>query len=123
MRRGDIHWVDFGVPKGSEQGGRRPALIIQNDVGNRSSITTIIAAITSTLYDVEYPFHVRISAIESGLKKDSTVKLEQIRTISNERLIGFIGHLSKEKMKEIDEAMRVSLGLILMEESNTEDGN
>ncbi len=111
MRRGNIYWVDFGVPMGSEQGGRRPALIIQNDIGNKNSSTTIIAAITSKIYDSKYPFHVQISAKESGLSKDSTVKLEQIRTISVDRLIGIIGSLSPNKMLEVDKAIRDSFGL------------
>lgn len=111
VRRGDIHWVDFGIPTGSEQGGRRPALIIQNDIGNKNSTTTIIAAITSTKYGVKYPFHVEISIKESGLSKDSTVKLEQIRTISTNRLVGLIGRLSPHKMLEVDEAIRASIGL------------
>jgi len=99
------------MPVGSEQGGRRPALIIQNDIGNRTSTTTIIAAITSKIYNVEYPFHVQISSKESGLSKDSTVKLEQIRTISVDRLISLTGSLSPEKMLEVDEAILSSLGL------------
>lgn len=111
MRRGDIYWVDFGMPSGSEQGGRRPALIIQNDIGNKTSRTTIIAAITSTKYNIKYPFHVQISAKESGLSNDSTIKLEQIRTISNSRLSSLIGKLSFKKMLEVDEAIRASFGL------------
>ena len=112
MRRGNIYWVDFGVPMGSEQGGRRPALIIQNDIGNKTSTTTIIGAITSSkIYDVKYPFHVQIPAKESGLSNDGTVKLEQIRTISVDRLISLIGSLSPNKMLEVDEAIRASFGL------------
>lgn len=109
VRRGEIFWVDFGMPLGSEQGGRRPALIIQNDVGNVSSETTIIAAITSRLYDVDYSFHVRIAAAESGLPQDSTVKLEQLRTISKARLLGRVGKLPADTMKRIDAALRYSL--------------
>jgi len=111
VRRGDIYWVDFGIPAGSEQGGRRPALIIQNDIGNKKSSTTIIAAITSTTYDVKYPFHVEISKSESGLPEHSTIKLEQIRTISIRRLDSFIGRLSYDKMLKVDEAIKASLGL------------
>jgi len=111
VRKGDIYWVDFGVPIGNEQGGRRPALITQNDVGNKNSTTTIIAAITSKIYNVKYPFHVQISAKESGLSKDSTAKLEHIRTISVDRLISLIGRLSPNKMLEVDEAIRASFGL------------
>lgn len=111
VRRGDIYWVDFGIPAGSEQGGRRPALIIQNDIGNKSSTTTIIAAITSTTYKKNYPFLVEISKKESGLSKDSTVNLAQIRTISTNRLSNIIGRLSLNKISEIDEAIQASLGL------------
>jgi len=109
-RRGDIWWVDFGTPQGSEQGGRRPALIVQNDTGNTHSSTTIIAAITSKKRGA-YPFHVDISAHESGLPQDSTVLLEQLLTISQDRLVNHTGELSPEKMREIDEALQVSLGL------------
>ncbi len=114
VRRGNIYWVDFGVPMGSEQGGRRPALIIQNDIGNKNWTTTIIAAITSKIYNVKYPFHVQIFAKESGLPKDSTAKLDQIRTISVDRLISLIGSLSPDKMLEVDEAIRDSLDLTIL---------
>jgi mRNA interferase MazF len=85
IRRGEIWWADFGTPRGSEQGGQRPALIIQNDTGNTSSPTTIIAAITSKT-KAPSPFHVEILAKESGLPDDSIIKLEQILTISKSRL-------------------------------------
>ncbi|MEI6703482.1 MAG: type II toxin-antitoxin system PemK/MazF family toxin [Deltaproteobacteria bacterium] len=111
VRRGDIWWVDFGTPKGSEQGGKRPALIIQNNTGNACSSTTIIAALTSKNKG-SYPFHVDISASESGLSQDGTVLTEQLRTISQDRLINLIGSLSPIKMKEIDQALQVSLGII-----------
>lgn len=110
MRRGEIYWVNFGAPTGSEQGGQRPALIVQNDAGNRSSTTTIIAAITSKK-KASYPFHVDISALESGLPQDSTVLLEQLLTINKSRLINRIGSLPSAKMLEIDQALKVSLGL------------
>ena len=85
VQRGDIYWVDFGVPRGSEQGGRRPALVVQNDAGNASAPTTIVAAITSRQKRA-YPFHVEVSASESGLSRDSTVLLEQFATIDQARL-------------------------------------
>jgi len=110
VQRGEIYWVDYGVPRGSEQGGQRPALIIQNDVGNASSPTTIIAAIT-TRKKAPYPFHVDISAQESGLPHDSTVMLEQLNTFSKDRLIRLAGNLSSAKMRDIDRALHVSLGL------------
>lgn len=112
LRRGDIWWVDFGTTRGSEQGGRRPALIIQNNTGNVNSSTTIIAAITSKKKG-PYPFHVEISALESGLPQDSTVLLEQLLTISQDRLIGQAGSLSQVKIREIDTALQVSLGLTI----------
>lgn len=110
MWRGDIYWVDLGTPKGSEQGGRRPALIIQNDTGNTYSPTTILAAITSKQKRL-YPFHVEITAEESGLSEDSIVLLEQLRTINQDRLISKIGTLHGAKMRQVDEALKVSLGL------------
>lgn len=110
LLRGEIWRVDFGSPRGSEQGGQRPALIIQNDTGNATSSTTIIAAITSKC-KVTYPFHVEISAYESGLREDGTVLLEQIITISKGRLISRIGKLSTSKMKYVDKALQVSLSL------------
>ncbi len=111
VRRGDIYWVDLGTPRGSEQGGRRPALIIQNDTGNVSSPTTIIAAITSKK-KASYPFHVDISALESGLPQDSTILLEQLHTINKDQLISRAGSLSSTKMREIDKALQISLGLL-----------
>ncbi len=110
VRRGDIYWVDFGTPRGSEQGGRRPALIVQNDAGNLSSITTIIAAITSKIKG-SYPFHVEVQATESGLPQDSTILLEQLLTINKDRLLERVGSLSSVKIKEVDNALQVSLGI------------
>lgn len=110
VRRGEIYWIDYGIPRGSEQGGRRPALIVQNNIGNINSPTTIIAAITSKK-KVAYPFHVDISASESGLPQDSTVLLEQLLTIDQSRLISRVGTLSSAKMREVDEALQVSLEL------------
>ena len=107
--RGEIYWIDFGTPRGSEQGGRRPALIIQNNKGNSSSRTTIIAAITSK-QKAPYPFHVEISAQESGLSIDSTILLEQLLTINQSRLDTRVGKLSDSKMLDVDKAINVSLG-------------
>ena len=110
VRRGDIYRVDFGTPRGSEQGGLRPALVVQNNAGNASSPTTIIAAIT-TRRKGSYPFHVDISALESGLPHDSTVLLEQLLTVNQNRLVKRVGNLSSTKMREVDKALQVSLGL------------
>jgi mRNA interferase MazF len=110
VRRGEIWWADFGTPRGSEQGGQRPAIIIQNDTGNTNSTTTIIAAITSQT-KAPYPFHVEISAEESGLPQDSTILLEQILTISKNRLIRRASALSSKKMTDVDRALQFSLAL------------
>ena len=110
VRRGEIWWVDFGTPRGSEQGGERPALIIQNDKGNTSSTTTIVAAMTAKI-KASYPFHVEISAKESGLPEDSTILLEQILTISKSRLVRRAGTLSLVRMVDVDRALQFSLGL------------
>lgn len=108
IKRGEIYWFDFGTPRGSEQGGKRPALVIQNDIGNENSPTTIVAAITSRIKK-PYPFHVDVTAAESGLREDSTILLEQIRTMSQDRLMQRCGQLGYKKMKEVDQALRLSL--------------
>lgn len=110
VSRGEIWWVDFGIPRGSEQGGHRPAFVVQNDSGNLYSSTTIVAAITSRQRK-PYPFHVEITARESGLPEDSTILLEQLLTVSQNRLVRRAGILSASKMTEVDKALRVSLGL------------
>jgi len=110
VQRGEIYSVDFGIPRGSEQGGRRPALVIQNDIGNRNSPTTIVAAITSR-QKKHYPFHVEITANESGLPQDGTVLLEQVLTINQSRLVSKVGALASAKMAEVDYAIKKSLGL------------
>ena len=109
--RGEIHWVLFGEAIGSEQAGRRPALIIQNDGGNRTSPTTIVAAITSQSRSRRYPVQVPFTAEESGLRVAGLVLCEQIQTVDLRRLDGFIGSLGIERMREVDAALRWSLGL------------
>lgn len=111
VKRGDIYWLDFGTPVGSVQGGKRLALVIQNDAGNSSSPTTIVAAITSKEKKT-YLFHVEISAQESGLPSDSTVLLEQLFTINKNRLTEKAGRLFTQKMNEVDKALKASLGII-----------
>lgn len=111
VRRGEVYWLELLGTTGSEQAGRRPVLIIQNDAGNRSSPTTIVAAITSQTRARDYPFHVRFTAQESGLRLDGTVLCEQIQTVGQTRLGQLIGALSADKMREVDRALRVSLGL------------
>ena len=110
IKRGEIYWVDWSPGRGSEQSGLRPALVIQNDIGNKYSPNTIVASITTALVKT-YPFIVRITASESGLPHDSMVDLASILTIDKARLRGKCGELSKAKMAEVDEAIKASLGL------------
>lgn len=110
MQRGEIYSLDFGAPRDSVQGGVRPALVIQNDVGNRTSSTTIVAAITSK-HKKSYRFHVEISTDESGLPEDSTILLEQIQTVLQNLLVRKIGGIDKRKMVEVDRALIISLGI------------
>lgn len=110
IKRGEIYRVNWNPGRGSEQAGIRPALIIQNDVGNRTSPTTIIAALTTAI-NKAYPFLVPITAKESGLPKDSMVNLATIMTVAQSRLEGRCGQLNESKMAEVDSAIRVSLGL------------
>jgi len=109
LRRGDIWLVNFNPAQGSEQKGIRPALIIQNDVGNEVSPVTIVAAISSVTKT--YPINVEIKPSESSLEKDSVVKLNQIRTIDKKRLIKRLGSLDSSKMKAVNSALMLSLGL------------
>ncbi len=110
VKRGEIYWVDWSPGRGSEQSGLRPALIIQNDTGNKYSPTTIVASI-STAPERPYPFLVRFTAAESGLKQDSAVNLSQILTIDQTCLGDKCGELSHMKMAEVDEAIKTSLAL------------
>ncbi len=110
-QRGDIFLVDLNPGVGSEQQGKRPVLIIQNDVGNKYSPTVIVAPITSLLNKTKIPTHVNIKDRVSGLKKDSVVLLEQLRTIDKSRLITKIGSISKVSMIEVEKATKISLGL------------
>lgn len=111
VKRGDIFYADLSPVVGSEQGGVRPVLIIQNDVGNKYSPTVIVAAITSQINKAKLPTHIEISADEHGLIKDSVVLLEQIRTIDKRRLKEKTGHADNELCIRIGEALKISLGL------------
>ena len=111
IRRGDIFYADLSPVVGSEQGGLRPVLIIQNDIGNRYSPTVIAAAITSRMGKNRLPTHIDIHADRVGLAKDSVVLLEQIRTIDKQRLKEHMGHLDEGSMNRIDEALSISFGL------------
>ena len=111
IRRGDIYYADLSPVVGSEQGGVRPVLILQNDVGNRYSPTVIAAAITSRMGKTKLPTHIDIYADQVGLQKDSVVLLEQMRTIDKQRLGEKMGHLDNETMAAVNEAITISLGL------------
>lgn len=111
VKRGDIFYADLSPVVGSEQGGIRPVIIIQNDVGNKYSPTVIISAITSQINKAKLPTHVEISSEEYGLNKDSVVLLEQIRTLDKRRLKEKIGHMTEADMAKVDEALLVSVAL------------
>ncbi|MGC9309493.1 MAG: type II toxin-antitoxin system PemK/MazF family toxin [Candidatus Nanoarchaeia archaeon] len=111
IKRGDIFLADLEPIKGKEQGGKRPVLIIQNNISNKHSPTTIIAAITSKIYEKEYPTNVFILKTDSGLNKDSTIMLNQIRTIDNSRLFKKVGALDSFVMNKVDKALKISLSL------------
>jgi mRNA interferase MazF len=111
IKRGDIFYADLSPVIGSEQGGIRPVLIVQNDVGNKYSPTVIAAAITSQINKAKLPTHIEISAKDYGLIKDSVILLEQIRTIDKKRLREKIGHLDDELMGKVNEALNISFGL------------
>ena len=111
IRRGDIYYADLRPVVGSEQGGVRPVLVIQNDVGNRHSPTVICAAITSRMNKAKLPTHVEIRDRRCDMVKDSVILLEQLRTIDKQRLREKICHIDGELLKKVDEALRVSLEL------------
>lgn len=111
IKRGDIYYADLSPVIGSEQGGLRPVLIVQNDIGNRYSPTVIAAAITSRMTKTRLPTHIDIYASEAGLSKDSVILLEQIRTIDKQRLKEKMGHLDSGLMARVNEALSVSFGL------------
>lgn len=111
MKRGDIYYADLSPVVGSEQGGIRPVLIIQNDIGNKHSPTVICAAITSRMNKAKLPTHVEISSRDYGVVKDSVVLLEQIRTIDKQRLKEYVCRVDNKLMKKVDEALLISLML------------
>ncbi|MGM0472449.1 MAG: type II toxin-antitoxin system PemK/MazF family toxin [Bacillota bacterium] len=112
VKRGDVYYADLNPVVGSEQGGIRPVLVIQNDIGNKYSPTVIIAAITSKIEKAKLPTHIEIDGGECDLKCDSVVLLEQIRTIDKRRLKRRITQLNDEVVTRVDEALKISLGLI-----------
>jgi mRNA interferase MazF len=112
VKRGDVYFADLSPVVGSEQGGVRPVLVIQNDIGNRFSPTVIVAAITAQIQKAKLPTHVEIDAKRYGFERDSVILLEQIRTIDKQRLTDKITHLDDEMMEKVDDALQISLGLI-----------
>lgn len=112
VKRGDVFYADLSPVIGSEQGGVRPVLVVQNDVGNKYSPTIIISAITSQINNAKLPTHIEISATDFGLNKDSVVLLEQIRTVDKRRLRDKIGHFDEDLMDKVNEGLLISFGLI-----------
>lgn len=109
--RGDLYFADLSPVIGSEQGGFRPVLIVQNDIGNKYSPTVIVSAITSQIQKARLPTHVELPAHLSGLERDSVVLLEQVRTIDKKRLKRHVSRLDEEVMTKVDDALAVSVGL------------
>ncbi len=111
MKRGDIYYADLRPVVGSEQGGIRPVLIIQNDIGNVHSPTVIVAAITSKLHKTQLPTHIHLDSRSCELIKDSVILLEQIRTIDKQRLKSMVCRLDAETMEKVDKALKISLAI------------
>lgn len=114
IKRGDIYYADLSPVIGSEQGGVRPVLVVQNDVGNKYSPTVIAAAITSQINKAKLPTHIEVDALRFGLSKDSVILLEQVRTIDKKRLKEKIGHLEGDLMDKVNDALGISFGLFDM---------
>ncbi len=112
IKRGDLFWVNLDPARGSEQAGRRPVLVIQNDAGNEFAATTIISPLTTKEFSKKYPTNVSIPKGVSGLKSDSIVLLHQIRTIDKLRLEKRIGQLPEAYIEKVNQAIKVSLGLL-----------
>jgi mRNA interferase MazF len=111
IRRGDLFWVNLDPARGSEQAGRRPVLVIQNDIGNEFSPTTIVAPLTTKSFSREYPINVNLPKEIGGLKSDSTILLSQIRTVDKTRLEEKIGHLPPAYLVKVDRTIKISLGI------------
>jgi mRNA interferase MazF len=122
IRRGDIYYADLRPVVGSEQGGVRPVLVIQNDVGNRHSPTVICAAITSRMNKAKLPTHVELDAGKWNLSRDSVILLEQVRTIDKQRLRDKICHIDGEVLRRVNEALMISLELTRQETVRRRDG-
>jgi mRNA interferase MazF len=117
VKKGDLFFADLSPVVGSEQGGIRPVLVVQNDVGNRYSPTIIVAAVTSQTGKAKLPTHVELKATQGGLSKNSVVLLEQLRTIDKQRLKERIGTLDDNQLPVVDEALGVSLGIANLPET------
>ena len=117
VKKGDLFFADLSPVVGSEQGGVRPVLVVQNDVGNKYSPTIIVAAVTSQTSKAKLPTHVELQATQGGLSKNSVVLLEQLRTIDKQRLKERIGSLSDSQLPVVDEALGVSLGIVNLPEN------
>ena len=113
VRRGDLFWVDLNPTKGSEQAGRRPVLVIQNDIGNEMAPTVIVALLTTKNFTRDYPINVHVPQGVAGLKEHSTILLSQIRTIDKSRLEQTIGRLPLAYLQRVNHAISISLGLTL----------
>ena len=111
VKRGDIYYANLSPVVGSEQGGLRPVLVIQNDIGNKYSPTVIVAAITSQIEKAKLPTHIELSALEYDMDKDSVILLEQLRTIDKKRLKDKVCHLDNEIMEQVNKALMISLEL------------
>ena len=111
VKKGDLFFADLSPVVGSEQGGIRPVLVVQNDVGNKYSPTIIVAAVTSQTGKAKLPTHVQLNATQGGLSKNSVVLLEQLRTIDKQRLKERIGALNEKQLPDIEKALSVSLGI------------
>ena len=111
IKKGDLYFADLSPVTGSEQGGIRPVLVVQNDVGNKYSPTIIVAAVTSRRNRADLPTHVEIAADGNGLSKNSVILLEQLRTIDKTRLKERIGTIDRNRLPEVNEALSVSLGI------------
>ncbi|MBE6552167.1 MAG: type II toxin-antitoxin system PemK/MazF family toxin [Ruminococcaceae bacterium] len=112
IKRGDIYYADLSPVIGSEQGGIRPVVILQNNIGNKHSPTVIAAAITSKTDKSRLPTHIEVDAVNNGLAKDSVILLEQLRTLDKVRLKEKMGHLEDDLMTKVNEAINISMGLI-----------
>lgn len=111
MKRGDVYYADLRPVVGSEQGGIRPVVIIQNDIGNKHSPTVIVAAITSRMNKAKLPTHIELEASKYQMEKDSVILLEQLRTVDKKRMREMVCHLDYEIMAKVDRALKISLEL------------